>query len=118
MLKKHLLEKYREEVLSAPSVPTICRSEALLLKREAEKKILPRVKEVSESIGLSYEGAKITLARHRYGSCSAKNHLCFSAFLMLAQDQEIDYVIIHELCHTLEHNHSAAFYKLVSQFYN
>ena len=116
MLKNHLLEKYREKVLSAPPIPTISRREVLLLKREAEQKILPRVEQISKSTGLSYESAKITLARQRFGSCSARNHLCFSAFLMLAQDDEIDYVIIHELCHTKEHNHSAAFYELVSQF--
>lgn len=114
--KKKILEKYRLEVLSAPKVPSISRVELECLRREAEKKILPRVLELSKETGLSYAGAKITVARRRFGSCSGKNHLCFSVFLMLASDLQIDYVIIHELCHTVEHNHSSAFYALVSRF--
>lgn len=114
--KKHILEKYRTEMLSAPQIPMISRSEVDQMKKEAERKILPRVAELSNLTGLPYEGAKITVARHRFGSCSAKKYLCFSLFLMLADDSEIDYVIIHELCHTIEHNHSAAFYALVSRF--
>ena len=114
--KRHLLEKYRQEVMNAPKTPAITESELSQLKKDAELKILPRVKQLSQMTGLSYEGAKITSARHRFGSCSGKNHLCFSAFLMLADDPEIDYVIIHELCHTKEHNHSAAFYALVAGF--
>ena len=114
--KRHLLEKYRLEVMNAPRTPVISKAEFSQLKKEAEEKILPRVEELSKKIGLPYEGAKITSARHRFGSCSGKNHLCFSAYLMLADDSEIDYVIIHELCHTKEHNHSASFYQLVAKF--
>ena len=116
MQKRHLLEKYRLEVLNTPQAPLISREELLQMKRAAELKILPRVEELSKITKLSYEGAKITLARHRFGSCSGKNRLCFSVFLMLAGDFEIDYVIIHELCHTVEHNHSTAFYDLLAQF--
>lgn len=114
--KQHLLEKYRLEIMNAPQTPLITRGELLQMKREAEMKILPRVAELSKFTKLSYTGAKITTARHRFGSCSGKNSLCFSAFLMLASDLEIDYVIVHELCHTVEHNHSAAFYNLVARF--
>ena len=114
--KQRLLEKYRIEILNAPQTPCITKAELLQMKREAEMKILPRVQELSAITKLSYTGAKITTARHRFGSCSGKNSLCFSAFLMLASDPEIDYVIVHELCHTVEHNHSAAFYTLLARF--
>lgn len=113
--KEKLLERYREQVLTMPPAPVISKKDLPRLKSEAEAKILPRVQEISDQTGLSYNFAKITSARHRFGSCSAKNNLCFSVFLTLAQDREIDYVILHELCHTVEHNHSARFYQLVAK---
>lgn len=114
--KQNLIKKYLEQVKTLPPVPTISRLHAEALRREAEKRILPRVEQLSKITGLNYGNAKITMARRRFGSCSGKNNLCFSAFLCLASSEEIDYVIIHELCHTVEHNHSSAFYSLVSSY--
>ena len=114
--KEAVLLGYREKVLSMPSLPTISRQELDSLRDRARKLILPRVAELSDATGLNYNGAKITTARQRFGSCNGANHLCFSAFLALATQEEIDYVIIHELCHTLEHNHSSRFYAHVARF--
>ncbi len=114
--KESAIQKYRLKMLTMPAAPSVKRCEIAAMKREAERRILPRVEELSKSTGLSYQGAKITTARHRFGSCSGTNHLCFSVFLNMATDEELDYVIIHELCHTVEHNHSSRFYALVSRF--
>jgi len=114
--KETVLERYRREMLSLPPVPRITKKELNSLKQEAGKVILHRVEQISKSIGVTYDGASITSARQRFGSCNSKNHLCFSAFLVLADPEEIDYVIVHELCHTLEHNHSPRFYAWVSRF--
>lgn len=114
--KKKLLERYLEQVLSMPPIPVISRAELGLMKSELEQKIFPRVEEWSSRTGLKCEGIRITSARQRFGSCSATNRLCFSVFLALASEEEIDYVILHELCHTVEHNHSTHFYELVARF--
>lgn len=114
--KKKILDRYREQILSLPPIPVVARAEIASIKADAERKVFPKVEEWSHRTGLSYEGVKITSARQRFGSCSATNHLCFSAFLAMASDEEIDYVVLHELCHTVEHNHSPRFYALVSQF--
>ena len=52
----------------------------------------------------------------RWGSCSGKNRLCLSWRLMERPREVIDYVIIHELCHTEHHDHSKGFWALVESF--
>ena len=61
-------------------------------------------------------GVKITGAKTRWGSCSGKNRICLSWRLMEKPQEVIDYVIIHELCHTEHHDHSKGFWALVEFF--
>ena len=64
-------------------------------------------------MGVRYTGLKITAAKTRFGSCNSKNSICFSLYLMSYPENAIDYVIVHELAHIKEKNHSSAFYKVV-----
>ena len=77
--------------------------------------LLPRVKELSDRYGFHYTMAKITSAKTRWGSCSGKNAICLSWYLVMAPKQVADSVMIHELCHTIHHDHSHAFWSLVEQ---
>lgn len=88
---------------------------AALIKR-AKEEIPPRVAYWSAVMGLQPSCIKITSARTRFGSCSAKNGLCFSWYLMRYPDAAIDYVVVHELAHIRHHDHSSAFYALVEQY--
>ena len=56
---------------------------------------------------------RITGAKTRWGSCSAKKSINFSWRLIMADDQTIDYVVVHELAHLMEMNHSPQFWKIV-----
>ncbi len=56
---------------------------------------------------------KINSARTRFGSCSTKNSINYSWKLVMAGDEEIDYVVVHELAHLFEHNHSPRFWNIV-----
>ena len=67
-------------------------------------------------MGVTPTGLKITTARKRYGSCSGKNSLCFSCFLMNCPEEAIDLVVVHELCHIREKNHGPRFYALLEQY--
>ena len=79
-------------------------------KKQAKQLIPARAVELSCLTGLAYKGIKITSARKRFGSCSSINKLTFSWRLLLAPENVLDYVIIHELAHTVEKNHSRRFW--------
>lgn len=63
--------------------------------------------------GFQYQTIRISDARTRWGSCSTKQRLCFSWRLVMAPLAIVDYVVIHELAHLKEMNHSKRFWKLV-----
>ncbi len=86
------------------------------LKNQAAQYILPKVEYFSKIMGLKPVSVKITSAKKRYGSCSGKNGLCFSCYLMLHEEKAIDYVIVHELAHIKHHNHSKDFYNLIAKY--
>ena len=108
------LEQQRQRMTSAPPPPTEADITALKAKARA---ILPgKVAYWSEKMGIRPTGLKITAARKRYGSCSGKNSLCFSCFLMDCPEEAIDLVVVHELCHIREKNHGPRFYALLGQY--
>lgn len=86
------------------------------LKRRAREYLPGRVAYYSEQMGLRPSGVKITSARKRFGSCSARNSLCFSYRLMTYPPEAIDYVVVHELAHILYKDHSRAFYALIGRY--
>ncbi len=78
------------------------------------RSVLPdRVGHYSGIMGLRPAGVTVTSAQKRFGSCSAKNRLCFSWRLMQYPDAAVDYVVVHEIAHIAHKNHGAAFYALV-----
>ena len=66
-------------------------------------------------MGLRPAGISITGARKRFGSCSAKNRICFSWRLMQYPEAAIDYVVVHELAHIRHKDHSPAFYDCIAR---
>lgn len=95
--------------------PVLSKDELEHLKALAKEYIPNRVNEICSQTGLSCTGVKITTAATRWGSCSPKNSLCFSCRLMKYPKSAIDYVIVHELCHTVHHNHQKPFWNLVEK---
>lgn len=83
------------------------------LRREARELLPPMVEAASCRTGLDYRSITIRATRSKWGSCSSRNDLSLSVYLMLLPDHLIEYIIIHELCHTVHRNHSAAFHSLV-----
>ena len=61
------------------------------------------------------KAVKITLARTRFGSCTPKGNVCFSYLLCLYPEEAIEYVVVHELMHLYEHNHSSRFWANVQK---
>ncbi len=81
-----------------------------VLKKQA-KKILPaRTAYFAGQMGVPVPPVRITSARTRYGSCSPQNRISYSCFLMANDADAIDYVVVHELAHIRNKNHSRAFW--------
>lgn len=79
-------------------------------KKEAHKKISERVEYYAKKTGFKYNKINITNAQKRWASCSFNNNLNFSWRLIMAPLSIIDYVVVHELCHTVEKKHSKKFW--------
>ena len=79
--------------------------------------IPPRVGYYAEKIGVTYGRITIRNQRSRWGSCSSKGNLNFNCLLMLAPVEVLDSVIVHELCHRKQMNHSAQFYAEIERVF-
>lgn len=108
-LRTHLARQAR--YLAEHPEPTA--QEEARLKALAREVIPQRVAHFSARMGLTPTGVKITSAKTRFGSCSAKNSLCFSWRLMAYPMDAVDYVVVHELAHIVHKDHQAGFYRLV-----
>ena len=84
-------------------------------RQQAEKLIKKRADELCSLLGVTYDRLSIRRAKTRWGSCSRKGNLSFNWKLMMVPEPVIDYVIIHELAHLKEMNHSKNFWKLVEK---
>lgn len=88
--------------------------EKIAILRKYAKSVLPiKVAYFANLMGLKYGRITITGAKTRFGSCSSKGNISFSYRLMLYPEEAIDYVVVHELAHLIEMNHSPRFYKVV-----
>ena len=111
-IEKHL-EVQRKRKENHPQ-PTEAEREAYIKKA---RDILPgKVERFGRIMGVSPIGITITGAEKRFGSCSAKNSLCFSCFLMNCPEEAVELVVVHELCHIREKNHGPRFYALLARF--
>ncbi len=86
------------------------------LRRKALEYIPQRVTEISQLTGLKYNRLTVRPTQTKWGSCSAQKNISLSLYLMALPRHLIDFVIVHELCHTVHFNHSAEFHSLVNSF--
>ncbi|MGB9893381.1 MAG: M48 family metallopeptidase, partial [Candidatus Saccharicenans sp.] len=87
-----------------------------LYRKMARSYLSRRVEELATINGFEFQKFRLSSARSRWGSCSARKTISLTWRLIMAPPQIIDYVIIHELAHTREKNHSRAFWNLVAQY--
>ena len=85
------------------------------LSEFALRRIRQRLEYFHPLIGGEYHRVTVRAQRSRWGSCSSKHNLNFNWRLILAPPQCLDYVVIHELCHLTEFNHSPRFWSLVEK---
>ena len=91
---------------------------AKVMRVEAMRILPERLASLSCRHGFQYAGVTIRITKTRWGSCSSKKQISLSASLMQLPDHLIDYVLLHELCHTVEMNHSDRFWALMNKVTN
>ncbi len=88
-----------------------------VLRKEAKQFLPVRVNELAAKYNFNYNKVFIKNIKSRWGSCSKKGNVNFSLHLMVLPEELIDYVILHELAHTVEHNHSKNFWAVLDKIY-
>jgi len=111
------LRKMKMRKAALEQIPRISEEEREALRRRAKEVIPERVRFYAPLVGVDYQRITIKSQRTRWGSCSAKGNLNFNLALLLVPPEVLDYVVVHELCHRLEMNHSARFWKQVERVY-
>ena len=115
-IMKHM-EQIREQNVRYESsgLKHLTKAEIEDLADKALKYIPQRVEYFSKIVGVDYGRITIRNQRTRWGSCSSKGNLNFNCLLMLTPTEVIDYVVVHELCHRKEMNHSKNFWREVEK---
>ncbi|MCL2688146.1 MAG: M48 family metallopeptidase [Methanobrevibacter sp.] len=101
---------YIPEIVNPPQIKEILID---LYKLIAKSHIHKRISFFSKQMKVMPTAIRITSAKKRWGSCSGKNSVNFSWRLIMGDDETIDYVIVHELAHIKQHNHSPKFWNIV-----
>lgn len=96
-------------------LPKHTKSDYILIKEPARVFIEEKVELMNETYNFSFNKIYIKNYRSQWGSCSSKRNLNFTYKLMFLPEQLAEYVVVHELCHLEEFNHSPAFWELVSR---
>ena len=113
-IEKHM-EKVRNRAAKREEVPEFTEEERKALTKKARKMILEKVAYYAPIVGVTYGRIAIRKQRTVWGSCSAKGNLNFNYLLAMMPDEVVDYVVVHELCHRKEMNHSPRFWAEVEK---
>lgn len=111
------LNRVEERQKTVDSIQPLSMDEIKDLANKALKVIPERVKYYAPKVGATYGRITIRNQRSKWGSCSGKGNLNFNCLLMLAPPEVLDSVVVHELCHRKEMNHSDKFYAEVLRVY-
>lgn len=82
-------------------------------RRRAELKLREKIIRYSPIVGVETNGYKVKSFQSRWGSCTPRGRVDFNWKIIMAPNRVVDYVVVHELCHLKQHDHSPQFWKLV-----
>ena len=112
-IEKHL-KKQREFLEAYPMPEPFSDRELRELGQKALQIIPPKVASFAEQMQVDYGRITIRSQRTRWGSCSSKGNLNFNCLLVLVPEDVLDYIVVHELAHRREMNHSRRFWNIVA----
>lgn len=113
--KSKWIEKHQQKREQEMPVQRLSARDIRDLADQAAEIIPEKVRFYAERIGVNYGRITIRNQKTRWGSCSGKGNLNFNCLLMLVPEEVQDYVVIHELCHRREMNHSPRFWAEVEK---
>ncbi len=113
--KSAWLEKHLSKRVAQPAQKPFTVEEVKMFTERAQALIPPRVAYYAQKIGVTYSRITVRHQHTRWGSCSSKGNLNFNCLLVLTPPEVMDYVIVHELCHRNELNHSVRFWAEVAR---
>ena len=111
--KAHWIQSHLSRIAAQPQASVLTPQEHQALIRTAKEYFSRRVRFWADRMGLTFGRITVRSQHTRWGSCSAAGNLSFNCLLMLAPEEIRDYVIVHELCHRTEMNHSSHFWAQV-----
>ena len=104
-----------QKLAAVRQVPPLGDEELEDLRRKAKEVFPRRAAFYAPKVGVDYGTITVRCQKSRWGSCSSQGNLNFNLLLMLAPLEVLDYVVVHELCHRKEMNHSPAFWHQVER---
>lgn len=113
--KRDWIEKHLATLSAQPSLPPFTEAELHALAVQIKPRIAERTAYFAALLEVTYGRITVRCQRSRWGSCSSEGNLNFNCLLALVPEDVLDYVVVHELCHLLEMNHSPAFWSNVER---
>jgi len=120
-VEEHLawIEKQQRKLACAAEqrreIQPLSKAELSGLTEQARRDLTERARLFAPRVGVTYGRISIRHQKTKWGSCSSKGNLNFNCLLMLAPEEVRDYVVVHELCHRKQMNHSEAFWAEVER---
>ena len=114
--KNHAWVAKRKAVISQQQqIPEISKYQKERVKRQLRKMLTPLIDRACEIYKVKYKKLTFRHTVSRWGSCSMNNTLSFNLKLFFLPQHLKEYIVVHEVCHLVEHNHSATFWKEVAK---